>query len=747
MSNEIVQIDCDFTAHLLPSDHDGNTAHGDDSLLPLIQQWVLALMVKQDKTYKLPDSGQLRGLFKVGKPAFWRSRCEEDIEYPDDVERGYDADSRRKVRRAAELLAEARSNLEGCTSDYAHPIFANLKAIGGLLGMNETELAILCLLVLLQGHRKFNAGMSHLGISVSKEVDFAVLLSEMTSCSIADLHQALRPDGALRRMGLLTLNAEQRAVEDYFELPNGLSSLLMQSHESVDPLIRHFFTPRVAGSLAVGQFPHLQDEIRIVAGVLRQAMRQGLSGTNILLYGPPGVGKTEFALAVAESLCADIFEVGYADSKGDPIRGVKRLQSYNLCQRLLSRRSDALVLFDEVEDMLEQGETPGKAWVNRALEENPVPAIWITNDVRALDTAYRRRFDYSLHLRTPPRSVRLTIAEHHLAGIADSSAVDGADESWLQGLAECPDLTPAQMQRAAKVARLVEADTLALGSNEPAQRRVVQVLERSSNLLGQRKIRSGRAMATVYDLAYLNTDAPIAQIVESLRFKPGGSMCLYGPPGAGKTELARYIAHALELPVVQRRGSDLLSMYVGGTEHNISEMFQAASSEPSVLILDEADSFLQARSDARHSWEITQVNELLTQMEEHEGLFICTTNFLQKLDAASMRRFDWKIAFRPMTASQRWAFFLQEFHLLGGNIELAQALQPMVRQQLNGLTPGDFAPVTRQFRLLRRIPSAREFLDRLRAEHVAKNGGALDSTLSLNTYVNGSAHKNVPVAA
>ena len=341
----------------------------------------------------------------------------------------------------------------------------------------------------------------------------------------------------------------------------------------------------------------------------------------------------------------------------------------------------------------------------------------------------------------------MQIAQHHLQGIATGGAAERVDQTWLEGLAECADLTPGQMERAAKVARLVEADTLSRGETMCAQQRVVQVLERSSRLLGQKKLRPGREMATAYDLAYLHTDTPIANLVESLRLAPGGSLCFYGPPGAGKTALARYIAHALELPVVLRRASDLLSMYVGGSEHNIAEMFEVAGAEPSVLILDEADSFLQSRSEARHSWEITQVNELLTQMEEYEGLFICTTNLLEKLDPASLRRFDWKIVFKAMTASQRWAFFLQEFHLLGGSIDVAQSLQAMVRQQLNGLTPGDFAPVTRQFRLLSRAPSAQEFFERLRAELLVKNGGQADSPVYLNAYATAAGHKNLPVAA
>lgn len=65
--------------------------------------------------------------------------------------------------------------------------------------------------------------------------------------------------------------------------------------------------------------------------------------------------------------------------------------------------------------------------------------------------------------------------------------------------------------------------------------------------------------------------------------------------------------------------------------------------DDSVLLLDEADSFLRDRTSAQRSWEVTQVNELLTQMERFEGLFICSNNLIDRLDSASIRRFDFKI--------------------------------------------------------------------------------------------------------
>ena len=81
---------------------------------------------------------------------------------------------------------------------------------------------------------------------------------------------------------------------------------------------------------------------------------------------------------------------------------------------------------------------------------------------------------------------------------------------------------------------------------------------------------------------------------------------------------------------------------------NIAKAFSEAEQKGAILVLDEVDSFLQDRSGAYHSWEVTQVNEMLTQMESFQGIFIATTNFMTNLDKASIRRFDMKIEFKPL---------------------------------------------------------------------------------------------------
>lgn len=108
-------------------------------------------------------------------------------------------------------------------------------------------------------------------------------------------------------------------------------------------------------------------------------------------------------------------------------------------------------------------------------------------------------------------------------------------------------------------------------------------------------------------------------------------------------------------------------------------------------------------------------------MEAFEGIFICTTNLMDHLDAASLRRFPWKIRFNGLNPNQRWSLFLQEFARLGGDWADAAGYQTAIRQ-LEPLTPGDFAAVVRQYELWDETPSAGAFYDRLCVEVAAKRG-------------------------
>lgn len=118
-----------------------------------------------------------------------------------------------------------------------------------------------------------------------------------------------------------------------------------------------------------------------------------------------------------------------------------------------------------------------------------------------------------------------------------------------------------------------------------------------------------------------------------------------GSPGTGKTEFVKYLGKATGGKVLVKMGSDILSKWVGGTKENIRSAFTEAETENAILFLDEIDGLVQDRTMAGHSWEVTQVNELLYQMENFKGMMVGATNFMSNLDAAIMRRFTFKLQF------------------------------------------------------------------------------------------------------
>ncbi|MCF8169361.1 MAG: AAA family ATPase, partial [Rhodoferax sp.] len=577
------------------------------------------------------------------------------------------------------------------------PLLQNVERLGRMMGLDATEHAVLTFAACTSCFGVFRAALMPNDIEVSDD-GAARILAALTGHPADLVRKALRRDSLLLTSGLIRIKHDEESLENKISLVRELQGVMLDELASDDELSRRVLRPTKAGTLTLDDFPHLADDAQLSLAYLSGVMQTRAPGANILFYGPPGTGKTEFAKALAAQAGLNLFDIGYADEDGNPIDGEQRLHSLNFCQRALKGKGHAALLFDEVEDVLpgkpdvslfgmvfsNKSETKGgKAWINRSLEENLVPTLWITNDAN-IDPAYLRRFDYSVAMRIPPRKVRSRIAEEHLGKHAPNAAA-------VSAIAELDDLLPAQLERAARVARLS-----GLVMPERAWQHAEMAIERSRSLLGQTRKNLKARPHTQYSLDYLNTNANLPSILAGLRVRPHASLCLYGPSGTGKSQLARHIADELGKPILIKRASDLLDKYVGGTEQRIAAMFEQTLDEDAVLLLDEADSFLSDRSGAERQWEVTQTNELLTQLECFEGLFFATTNLMDKLDAACLRRFSHKVKFDYLNPDQRMAMFVQEYCRLGGDQADTVGVEEQVRR-MEGLTPGDFAVVGRNF--------------------------------------------------
>jgi SpoVK/Ycf46/Vps4 family AAA+-type ATPase len=125
--------------------------------------------------------------------------------------------------------------------------------------------------------------------------------------------------------------------------------------------------------------------------------------------------------------------------------------------------------------------------------------------------------------------------------------------------------------------------------------------------------------------------------------KPRKTILLYGPPGCGKTLAAQRIAWNTGLPLIKVRFDAIVSSYFGESASNLRSVFDAASKQPCVLLLDECDFIARARIGSKDVGEVSRiVNTLLQLMEDYDapGLLIATTNIEKSLDQALFRRFD-----------------------------------------------------------------------------------------------------------
>lgn len=594
---------------------------------------------------------------------------------------------------------------------WSDTIQANLRLLDETFSLSLAEKTIFVLAARLRTDDDFLC----IAECCRSQVNISDQLHRIVGLSTEQIRRAVSPQGTLRRSGFIKVSGGGPLAMNLELLRGSLRCLITTRLKSIDKLFNGILCVAHSPRLTHLDYPHLRPSFDFISSVVKEALKSGRRGVNILLYGPPGTGKTELTRVVAQHASVPLYDVSCVNQDGLPADAHTRLCSASTAQYLLKGRKTLLV-FDEVDAIFTDGSAffgkpttaeQSKAWVNELLQSSRVPTFWVANSIWNMDAAFVRRFDVVVEMKAPPLLQRVELLTAQCGTMLDAGQI--------RRIAQVETIMPALVDRAVSVMRRIKV------AKKDQAATLETLLDGTLIAQGHTSIKRASRGQPVrgYDPDLCNANVDLRALAAGIATSGAGRICLYGPPGTGKTAFGYWLADQLGKPLVLKRVSDIQSPMLGVMERNLAEAFEQAARDGAVLQMDEVDTFLRDRSDARQSWEVSQVNEFLTQLEGYDGVFIASTNRMSGLDPAALRRFDYKVQvdyLRGNQAADMLDRLLKQFHLD------VDALSTFARNQLyelQTLTPGDFAVLLRQHRITP-FTCAEEVVKALIAEVVEK---------------------------
>lgn len=554
-----------------------------------------------------------------------------------------------------------------------------------VFGLDEDDIALCEFTFLLQ---QFSALGHYLNTSLGIfHFRSRPLMAQMLSMSQDALSHHI---GMLLAFGIL-----ERTSDHALSLPRGLRGFWSPESSSAGDA---FFSGAFNGELLpLKSFRIPGEELRHVSRMLK---KQVDFPVNLLIYGPSGSGRRTFIHSLADVLDMKVLFVDGRRKGGEN----ECRASFLACLRQASREKEVLVVVDRAERLLDAASDTDAAFDlpdrSAFLGRPGQRIVWITDQVEKIAPSIRRLFTYSLHFEALGLHERVEMWRHVMKRQGLSSRFHKESVT---------DLALKYPVQAEVVQNAVEHASALYPSGHGFYAALERILHAYLALQHGGKFQPEKTHGAVnyFSLSGVCMDGDISAFMERCRrvdtamrsgrtLQPGcGTMLFYGPPGTGKTELARFIADTLHRECLVKRASDLFGPFVGMSEQQVAAAFDDMEKSGAVLVIDEADSFLYSRDTVQQSWEITLVNEFLTSLEECRGFCICTTNRMEQLDKAALRRFSHKVKFRYADGAQAEALYSALLAPLCRDAMTEPLRQKLVSMQF--LAPGDFHAVRAKY--------------------------------------------------
>jgi transitional endoplasmic reticulum ATPase len=456
----------------------------------------------------------------------------------------------------------------------------------------------------------------------------------------------------------------------------------------------------------------------------------------VLLHGPPGTGKTLIAKAVANETFATFISLSGAEIHGKYYgESEARLREiFNEAEQ----NKPCIIFIDEIDALAPKREEVHGEVEKRVVSQllalmdgleprGQIIVIGATNRPNALDPALRRagRFDREIEIGVPDRAGRLEILQIHTRGMPLTEDVD------LQKLADMThgftgaDISELCKEAAMKALRRVlpeidfEVEYIpvevlnklvvtmkdfleALKFVEPSAMR--EVLIQTPNVKwkdigGLEEVKQALREAIEWPLKY-------AEIYEKAGAKPPKGILLHGPPGSGKTLLAKAVANESGVNFINVKGPELMSKFVGESEKGVRETFKRAKqTAPCIIFFDEIDALAPRRGVGIADSHVSErvISQLLTEMdglEELRGVVVlAATNRIDLIDPALLRagRFDQILYVPPPNEKARLEIF--KIHTKGTPLAKNVALQKLAAET-EGCMGSDIEAICREAKML-----------------------------------------------